>query len=158
MLVSSGRHLDCNTTCKSHAIHISCLPYLFCNFVCLLRFCMCAFLLCFLPPMAHILACINDLSRSHHSCNSFAIGLFQTQHLGEDEPKSLTCFSAWSNDHASQHGRSEYRNRRPLFPSHCQEDCTRNSQVVVMLQCCQAACGDCGCWKAIGFGSAGLNP
>jgi len=30
--------------------------------------------------------------------------------------------------HASQHGRSEYRNRRPLFPPHCQEDCTRNSQ------------------------------
>ena len=29
--------------------------------------------------------------------------------------------------------------------------------VVGMLQCCQAACGDCGCWKAIGFGSAGLH-
>ena len=30
--------------------------------------------------------------------------------------------------HSGAQWRTEYRNRRPLFPPHCQEDCTRNSQ------------------------------
>ena len=74
-------------------------------------------------PRCAILPVANSGGSLNHDCTWVGHAL-----LSQSPHDRVFAPCAVCSPHASQHGRSEYRNRRPLFPPHCQEDCTRNSQ------------------------------